>query len=45
MEEKSSLKIKEKIVLEKYDGDYSSEKEPIEIIIIEDGKILEHIIK
>jgi hypothetical protein len=37
------MKLKERIVLKKYNGDLpkdGEDKEPIEIIVVEDGKII-----
>jgi hypothetical protein len=38
--------LQEKVVLRKYDGDPPApgeEKEPVEVIVIEDGQVIEHI--
>lgn len=39
--EKVPVKIKERAILEKYDGEYSPDKTPVELMEIEDGIVLQ----
>lgn len=44
MRDDPKLTIKERIVLKKFDGDGPEDRtdEPLETLVIEDGKIIEH---